>query len=140
MNKQKDNVVVSLSGGMDSSTLLLRCLKEYKNVTAISFDYGQKHKVELIRARDLVEYLNDQADVLLVKNNFGETIEHKYHKIKHQVIKIDGLSNLLVSGLVDNNSMEMKKGHYAHENALTTVVPNRNAIFSAITYAVALLS
>ena len=34
--------------------------------------------------------------------------------------------------------MEMKKGHYAHENALTTVVPNRNAIFAAITYAVAL--
>jgi len=27
---------------MDSSTLLLRCLKEYDSVTAISFDYGQK--------------------------------------------------------------------------------------------------
>ena len=39
------NVVVSLSGGMDSSTLLLRCLSEYDNVTALSFDYGQKHKV-----------------------------------------------------------------------------------------------
>ena len=35
------NVVVSLSGGMDSSTLLLRCLSEYDNVTAISFDYGK---------------------------------------------------------------------------------------------------
>jgi len=44
----------------------------------------------------------------------------------------------LVSGLMDNNSLEMKKGHYAHENALTTVVPNRNAIFSSIVYAVAL--
>jgi 7-cyano-7-deazaguanine synthase len=42
MRTQKDNVVVSLSGGMDSSTLLLRCLLEYKGVTAISFDYGQK--------------------------------------------------------------------------------------------------
>jgi 7-cyano-7-deazaguanine synthase len=39
---------------------------------------------------------------------------------------------------MDNDSMEMKKGHYAHENALTTVVPNRNAIFSSIVYAVAL--
>ena len=47
----KDNVVLSLSGGLDSSTLLLRCLKEYKNVTAISFDYGQKHRVELERAQ-----------------------------------------------------------------------------------------
>ncbi len=41
------HVVVSLSGGMDSSTLLLRCLKEYDTVTALSFDYGQKHRVEL---------------------------------------------------------------------------------------------
>ena len=51
------HVVVSLSGGMDSSTLLLRCLKEYKTVTAISFDYGQKHRVELERAQSLVDYL-----------------------------------------------------------------------------------
>jgi len=34
------HVVVSLSGGMDSSTLLLRCLKEYDTVTALSFNYG----------------------------------------------------------------------------------------------------
>ncbi len=47
----KKHVVVSLSGGMDSSTLLLRCLKEYDTVTAISFDYGQKHRVELERAQ-----------------------------------------------------------------------------------------
>jgi 7-cyano-7-deazaguanine synthase in queuosine biosynthesis len=31
-NKNKKHVVVSLSGGMDSSTLLLRCLKEYDTV------------------------------------------------------------------------------------------------------------
>ena len=51
------NVVVSLSGGMDSSTLLLRCLSDYDQVTAISFDYGQKHRVELERAQSLVDYL-----------------------------------------------------------------------------------
>jgi Lrp/AsnC family transcriptional regulator for asnA, asnC and gidA len=50
------HVVVSLSGGMDSSTLLLRCLKEYDTVTAISFDYGQKHRVELERAQLLIDY------------------------------------------------------------------------------------
>ena len=44
------SVVVSLSGGMDSSTLLLRALSEYDNVIAVSFDYGQKHRVELERA------------------------------------------------------------------------------------------
>ena len=115
------HVVVSLSGGMDSSTLLLRALKEYDTCTAISFDYGQKHRVELERAQSLVKYLLDQG-----------------FELTHQIITLGGLSNLLVSGLINNGSMEMKKGHYAHENALTTVVPNRNAIFAAITYAIAL--
>ena len=57
MNKNK-YAVISLSGGMDSSTLLLRLLSENFQVVALSFDYGQKHKVELERATSLVEYLN----------------------------------------------------------------------------------
>jgi 7-cyano-7-deazaguanine synthase len=121
MNTNKDHVIVSLSGGLDSSTLLLRCLSEYKSVTAVSFDYGQKHRVELERAQSLVNYL-----------------ETKGHKIKYSQIKLNGLSELLVSGLINNDSMELKMGHYAHENALTTVVPNRNSIFASIVYAIAL--
>ena len=57
MNKQ---AVLSLSGGMDSSTLLLHLLAEGYDVTALSFDYGQKHRVELERAQDLVNYLKTQ--------------------------------------------------------------------------------
>ena len=41
---QHKHAVVSLSGGMDSSTLLLKCINEFETVTALSFDYGQKHK------------------------------------------------------------------------------------------------
>ena len=133
MEQKQKYAVISLSGGMDSSTLLLRLLNEGYQCTALSFDYGQKHKVELERATDLVEYINGQ----FIVDEEDKTVEYPFY-VKHQIIKIDGLSQLLVSGLVDNNSMEMKTGHYAHENALTTVVPNRNAIFSAITYAVAL--
>ena len=70
----KKHVVLSLSGGMDSSTLLLRCLKEYDSVTSISFDYGQKHRVELERAESLVNYLNQNGC-----------------KITHQTITLDGL-------------------------------------------------
>ena len=62
MKKENKHAVVSLSGGMDSSTLLLRCLKEYKTVTAISFDYGQKHRVELERAQSLVDYINSNVE------------------------------------------------------------------------------
>jgi 7-cyano-7-deazaguanine synthase len=135
----KKHCVLSLSGGADSSSLLLRLLNDGYEVTALSFDIGQRHKIELERATELVNYLNGcsqktEQDQLGTITIIGEN----FPLIKHQIIKLDGLSNLLVSGLIDNDSMEMKKGHYAHENALTTVVPNRNAIFAAITYAVAL--
>ena len=114
------NVVVSLSGGMDSSTLLLRCLSEYDNVTALSFDYGQKHRVELERAQSLVDYLNENGQ-----------------NVTYQVIKLDGLVNLLDSNLVEGGE-DVPEGHYEEENMVATVVPNRNKIFSSLTQAVAL--
>lgn len=129
--------VLSFSGGLDSSTLLLHLLRNYYNVICISFDYGQKHKLELNKAKELVDYLN-QSNIRLYEDLNKQEFIEKYPLIKHQIIKLDGLSELLVSGLIDNNSMELKKGHYAHENALTSVVPNRNAIFASIIYAVAL--
>ena len=123
------NVVVSLSGGMDSSTLLLRCLKEYDQVTAISFDYGQKHRVELERAQSLVDYINDTCP----SDNecFGGC------KINYQVIKLDGLVNLLNSNLVEGGE-DVPEGHYEEDNMKATVVPNRNKIFASLVQAVAL--
>ena len=127
------HVVVSLSGGMDSSTLLLRCLKEYDTVTALSFDYGQKHRVELDRAKSLVEYLNNNNLVKTDKPVWDE----RFSQINYQVIKLDGLSQLLNSALVQGGA-EVPEGHYAEENMKATVVPNRNKIFASITQAVAL--
>jgi 7-cyano-7-deazaguanine synthase len=121
------HVVVSLSGGMDSSTLLLRCLKEYDSVTALSFDYGQKHRVELERAQSLVDYI---TSFVLVPTM--EPIS-----INYRVIKLEGLVNLLNSALVTGGD-EVPEGHYAEENMKATVVPNRNKIFASITQAVAL--
>lgn len=138
MKDNKKYAVLSLSGGMDSSTLLLRLLNEGYQCTALSFDYGQKHKFELECASALVKYINENPLRVFHHDHVPDGFEESYPLVKHQIIKLDGLSSLLVSGLVDNDSMEMKKGHYAHENALTTVVPNRNAIFAAISYAVAL--
>ena len=125
MNKQ---AVLSLSGGMDSSTLLLHLLANGYEVTALSFDYGQKHNVELERAKSLVEYLNSQCTT---NNCYGGC------KITHQVITLGGLSTLLNSALVTGGE-EVPEGHYAEENMKATVVPNRNKIFSSIIQAVAL--
>ena len=130
MNKQK-YAVISLSGGMDSSTLLLNLLAEGYNVTAVSFDYGQKHKVELERAQALVDYLNGIALI-----NHPE-VEIPFSLINHQVIQLNGLTQLLNSALVTGGD-EVPEGHYAEENMKATVVPNRNKIFSSIIQAVAL--
>jgi 7-cyano-7-deazaguanine synthase len=125
----KKYAVLSLSGGMDSSTLLLHLLSNGYEVTALSFDYGQKHKVELECASNLVDYIN------------GSFEPEKYPRfiplVKHQIIKLDGLAQLLNSSLVEGGA-EVPEGHYAQENMKDTVVPNRNKIFSSIIQAVAL--
>jgi len=132
------NVVVSLSGGMDSSTLLLRCISEYDNVTALSFDYGQKHNVELERAQQLVDYINENSVEYKTELSASPVVAKvKYGKIKYQVIKLDGLVNLLDSNLVEGGD-DVPEGHYEEENMVATVVPNRNKIFASITQAVAL--
>ena len=117
MNKQ---AVLSLSGGMDSSTVLLRLLNDGYEVTALSFDYGQKHRVELERAQSLVNYLNDNGQ-----------------NVKYGTIKLDGLAPMLNSALVEGGD-EVPEGHYEQDNMKETVVPNRNKIFSSIIQAVAL--
>jgi 7-cyano-7-deazaguanine synthase len=128
MNNKK-YAVLSLSGGMDSSTLLLHLLSTGHEVTCLSFDYGQKHKVELERAASLVEYINsDPSQGWLSKD---------YPKVRHQIIKLDGLSQLLNSSLVEGGT-DVPEGHYAEENMKATVVPNRNKIFASIIQAVAL--
>ena len=123
-SNKKPNVVVSLSGGMDSTTLLLRALSEYDNEVAISFDYGQKHRVELERAKQLISYITSTS------SNISD-------KLTYQVITLDGLSSLLNSNLVEGGE-EVPEGHYAEKNMTKTVVPNRNKIFSSIVQAVAL--
>jgi 7-cyano-7-deazaguanine synthase len=135
--KNKKNVVVSLSGGMDSSTLLLRCLKEYDSVTAISFDYGQKHRVELERAQSLIDYLNDNADETKYKSETSEVILHHFPKVTYRQIQLNGLVDLLDSALVTGGD-DVPEGHYAEDNMKATVVPNSNKIFASITQAVAL--
>ena len=121
---QPKHAIVSLSGGMDSSTLLLKCLSKFETVIAISFDYGQKHRVELERAQSLINYLCNE-DIGIA------------NKLRYRVIKLDGLVDLLDSALVTGGD-EVPEGHYAEDNMEATVVPNRNKIFASITQAIAL--
>jgi len=109
--------VVILSGGADSATLLYKMKDEFKEVKAISFDYGQKHRKELVCARLLCHYA----------------------KIDHRVVDLSCLKEIL-SGSSLTGKARIPKGHYAAENMKSTVVPNRNSIMLniAMGYAISL--
>ncbi|HII78370.1 MAG TPA: 7-cyano-7-deazaguanine synthase, partial [Candidatus Poseidonia sp.] len=86
--------VMALSGGMDSSALLLRLLREGYKVTAISFNYGQKHVLELNCARMLVDYLKQQQ-----------------LSVTHHVADLTSATALFESHLLKGGD-EVPKGHY----------------------------
>ena len=53
--------VMALSGGMDSTGLLMHLLSEGHEVHALSYDYGQKHSIEIERAKANISY--EQLDL-----------------------------------------------------------------------------
>lgn len=109
--------VLSISGGMDSTCLLIHLLAEGYEVSCFSFDYGQKHKIELDRLDCNLAYLLDKG-----------------FDVTHTRIDLSGAMSSLKSALtLSIESVPM--GHYAEQSMKKTVVPNRNAIFSSIIYA-----
>ena len=112
--------VMALSGGMDSTGLLMRLLAEGYKVSCISYDYGQKHIIEIDRAIQNINYLM----------NNGIEVEHK-------ITDLSDVMGLFHSSLITGGE-EIPEGHYEEEQMKSTVVPNRNAIFSSILYGYAL--
>lgn len=111
--------VVSASGGMDSTSLIIHLLERGDTVYAVSFDYGQKHKIELELLKKNIEYLKSKGYV-----------------IHHEIFDLRSAFATFNSALISEN--EIPKGFYAEENMKSTVVPNRNAIFASIVYGYAL--
>ena len=118
--KNKKTAVLSLSGGLDSTSLLLHLLNNSYNVYGLTFNYGQRHNLEIEKAKNNI--------ALLQSFNFN---------IKHQVIDISDCINILSSSLTNQN-IDIPEGHYEEESMKSTVVPNRNAIFASIIYGYAL--
>ena len=116
----KGRAVLSLSGGMDSTGLLMHLLANGSKVYGISFDYGQKHKLELSRLKANLDYLAAHG-----------------HEVPHRTVDISVLGSLYKSALT-TDGWAVPEGHYEQDNMKETVVPNRNAIFSSIAYGYAL--
>jgi len=107
-------LVVVLSGGLDSTTLLYDAVAQGADVVrAVSFNYGQRHKKELDYAKQSAEKLS----------------------IKHTVIDLwssgltEAFSNSESSLVTDT---DVPEGHYGEESMKATVVPNRNMIMLSI--------
>jgi|TARA_B100001094_G_C18044041_1_gene726487 7-cyano-7-deazaguanine synthase len=109
IQSRKKRCVVLLSGGLDSATILNFAQKNF-DVTAIAFDYGQRHKFELNAARKIA----------------------KKNSIFLKEIKID-LAQFGNSALTDNISVP--KNQDIGKEIPITYVPVRNTIF--LSYALA---
>ena len=111
---------MSLSGGMDSTSVLIRLINEGYKIDCLSFNYGQKHVIEIEKAIENIAYLS-----------------RKGYQIKHQIIDLTSAMSIFHSSLT-NEEIIVPEGHYEETQMKSTVVPNRNAIFSSIIYGYAL--
>jgi 7-cyano-7-deazaguanine synthase len=100
--------VVLLSGGLDSATCLLIARQQGLATYALSFDYGQRHRVELERARALA-------------NRYGAS--------EHRVVRLD-LGEPAASALTDSTQM-VPRHSLGREAIPATYVPARNTLFLA---------
>ena len=122
MLKAQKYAILSFSGGLDSTSLLINLLYNGFNIQCITFDYGQNHLIEIERASKNIAYLN--------KESFKGRLEHKIVNIK------DAFSQK--SSSLFKNDKSIPIGHYESDNMLSTFVPNRNAIFTSIIFSYAL--
>lgn len=102
--------VVVFSGGQDSTTCLFWARQRYENVIALTFDYGQRHRIELSAANEICQ-------------RFG---------FAHETIAIDTFAQLGGNSLTDA-SVPVQDDRF--RNLPTTFVPGRNLIF--LTFAAA---
>ena len=106
--------VILLSGGLDSATCLLIAREERFEAHALSFDYGQRHRVELDRARALAA---------------------RHGAASHRVVRID-FPGAGASALTDP-SIAVPKHALGQDRVPVTYVPARNTLFLAHALALA---
>ena len=113
--KGRRSCVLLLSGGLDSATCLALVSRWGWKVHAISFDYGQRHRIELRAARSLAR---------------------RYRVASHRVIAIPSFGALGGSALTDR-SIRVPKRALGKARIPVTYVPARNTLFLAFALGVA---
>ena len=106
-----DKCVLLISGGMDSTVLLSDLRAQGRDVSTISFNYGQRHARELQSLNDVLDY-------------YGIVERHKH-------VDLRPVGALLSKGSLSGND-EVPHGMYNNEVMKSTIVPNRNMIMLSI--------
>lgn len=100
---KKEKAVVVFSGGQDSTTCLFWALKQFDEVEAVTFDYGQRHRLEIEVAASIAEELG----------------------ISHTVLDMSLLNQLAPNALTRSDiAIEQKEGQLP-----STFVDGRNLLF-----------
>jgi len=106
MNEQK-RAIILVSGGLDSTTVLAMAQAQGYACYTLSFDYGQRHRVELLAAERVSQALGD---------------------VEHKVVKLN-LDSIGGSALTDTSIAVPEE---ATEGIPVTYVPARNTVFLSI--------
>lgn len=114
MNAKKALVV--LSGGQDSTTCLFWAKKNYEQIYSISFDYGQKHSIELESA----EFVSRLAGV----------VSHEQISIRHVMTSMSPLTN--PDAPLERYESAEQMAQVIGDRRELTFVPMRNALFLTI--------
>ncbi|MCX8176484.1 MAG: 7-cyano-7-deazaguanine synthase QueC [Candidatus Bathyarchaeota archaeon] len=95
MNKK---AIVLFSGGQDSTTCLFWSFKHFEQVIAISFDYGQRHAIELQQAQKITQILEIEHHILTAPalKEIGKTALTSFDEI--QIAEKTQLPNTFVPG------------------------------------------
>jgi len=109
-----NSALIVFSGGQDSTTCLGWAKSRFSDVETITFDYGQKHRVEIYQAIKIAKALH----------------------VNNRVLSIDAFSQLSDSALIDG-SLDISSAHRTKPNLPASFVPNRNAIFFTLAHAFA---
>ena len=103
-------VVALLSGGLDSTTLVEYLIRSKHQVSALGFNYGQRHRKELLVAKGIAARIG----------------------ISYEVVDLSPLAKLLPGSSQTDDSVPVPEGKYDEESMKATVVPNRNMIMLSI--------
>jgi len=127
--KQTEHSIVILSGGLDSTVALWQELElstmTTRAVTAVTVDYGQRHRREIQSARAVIEHYQTKEDPKRRK-------KQPVTQLTHIIVDARGIGHVLPGSALTDQTIPVPRGHYAARNMASTIVPNRNMIIASI--------